>query len=292
VTAMVVATGHASADYPALVSNVPAPDTTSVIVRRLTDSWPAFGGCGNLIARWLVAQHGIPAQVVTWVGDDDIGRRYVGRLERSGVDVRGVVITPDARTSTSHLYYTTAGEAVCFFDSGGASRDDPTDIQLDMARNASWLCLTPGPYGVNAALLDAAGPDTKVSWVVKADPVCFPADFIRRILARAALVTFSRGERPFLRDATGREQPFELLNGESFAVETHGQKGVTLFTAEGEHFLPVDPVDVADATGAGDIFHAGTLAHLITQSANPIAASRAGVDAAREFLLDGSWRSL
>jgi ribokinase len=292
VTHTVVATGHASADYPALVSHVPAPDTTSVVERRLTDAWPAFGGCGNLIARWLVAQHGIAAQVVTWVGDDDIGQRYIDQLERSGVDVRGVVVTPGARTSTSHLYYTAAGEAVCFFDSGGASREDPTDVHLDMARNASWLCLTPGPYRVNSALLDAARPDTKVSWVVKADPICFPADFVRRILARAALVTFSRGERSFLREATGREHPLELLNVESFAVETHGQEGVTLFTAEGEHLLPVDPVDVADATGAGDIFHAGTLAHLIAKSANPIAASRAGVAAARQFLLDGSWRNL
>lgn len=287
----VVATGHASADYPALVGSLPAPDTTSVIVRRLTDSWPAFGGCGNLAARWLVA-HGVVAQVVTWVGDDDVGKRYLDRLERSGVDVSGVVVTPGARTSSSHIYYTAAGEAVCFFDSGGANRDEPTGTQLEMAGNADWLCLTPGPYGVNAALLEAAGPDTQVSWVVKADPTCFPRDFVRQILMRAALVTFSRGERSFLRESTGREQPLELLHAESFAVETHGRKGVQLFTAEGEHFLPVDPVEVSDATGAGDIFHAGTLAHLITKSANPIAASRAGVVAARQFLLDGSWRDL
>jgi ribokinase len=287
----VVASGYASLDYPALVDALPAADTTSLVKRRLSTWWPAFGGCCSFVARWLAAQ-GITAQVVTWIGDDDLSRRYVGQLERSGVDTAGVVTTPGARIGTSHLYYAATGEAVNFYDGGGAQRDEATERQLEMARNADWLCLTVAPYGVNAALLDAAGPDTQVSWVVKADPTSFPPDFVRQILARSALVTFSRGEQSFLREATGREQPLELLGGASIAVETHGREGVRLFTAEGERFMPVDPVDVADATGAGDVFHAGMVGHLVLRSADPLAATRAGVAAAREFLLDGSWRSL
>lgn len=287
----VVVTGHASLDYPALVGALPAPDTTCIIERRLSRWWPAFGGCGGLVTRWLAA-HGITAQLVTWVGDDDLGRRYLDRLERAGVDVAAVVVTPDARTGVSHLYYATTGEAVNFYDGGGSDCDVATDVQLEMARTADWLCVTPAPYGVNAALLDAAGADTKVSWVVKADPMSFPPDFVRQILARSALVTFSRGERSFLREATGRERPLELLGREGFAVETHGREGVRLFTAEGAPFLPVEPVEAVDATGAGDIFHAGMLTYFIQICANPLAAARAGVDAARQFLLDDSWRSL
>jgi sugar/nucleoside kinase (ribokinase family) len=287
----VVATGYASLDYPALVTALPAPDTTCLVERRLSPWWPAFGGCGPLVARWL-ASLGLTAKLVTWIGDDELSRRYLDQLERSGVDTAGVVVTPGAATGASHLYYTATGEAVNFFHGGGAERDEATDTQLELARVADWLCLTVAPYRVNAALLEAAGPDTRISCVVKADRVSFPPDLMRRILARSSLVTFSRGERAFLRDATGSEQPLESLRACSVAVETHGREGVRLFTAEGERFLSVDPVDATDATGAGDVFHAGMLAHLVLRSSDPLAATRAGVAAARQFLVDGSWRSL
>lgn len=290
-TYQVVTTGYASADYPALVSALPQPDSTAFVERRLTQWWPAFGGCGALVARWLSAQ-GISAHAITWVGDDDLGRRYVDRLERSDVGVGGVVVSPGGRTGTSHLYYARTGEALTFFAESGTIRDEATDAQLELAGSADWLCLTVAPSGVNWALLEAAGPDTRVSWVVKADPVSFPADLVRQILVRCSLVTFSRGERPFLREMTGREQPLELLQAEAVAVETHGREGVRLFTAEGERFLPVDPVDIEDATGAGDVFHAGMVAHMLLTSTNPLPAANAGIAAARDFLLDGSWRSM
>jgi sugar/nucleoside kinase (ribokinase family) len=287
----VVATGYASLDYPALVRALPAPDTTCMVERRLSRWWPAFGGCGPLVCRWL-ASLGMTARLVTWIGDDELSRRYLRQLERSGVDTAGVVVTPGRRTGVSHLFYTATGEAVNFFEDGGATRDEATDTQLELARDADWLCLTVAPYRVNAALLEAAGPDTRVSWVVKADRTSFPPDLVRRILARSSLVTFSRGERSFLRDATGREQPLELLRACSVAVETHGREGVRLFTAEGERFIPVDPVEAADATGAGDIFHAGMVGRLLQHSADPLVATRAGVAAARTFLVDASWRGL
>lgn len=307
----VVVTGYASLDYPHLVDALPAPDTTCIVERRLSHSWPAFGGCGPLIARWLAAQGtvasrhrsaqqphgaaaepGVEVQVVTWLGDDDLSQRYLRRLEVSGVDVAGVVVTPGARTGASQLYYARTGEAVNFFDAGGAERDEATDTQLEIVRDADWLCLTVAPYAVNAALLDAAGPETRISWVVKADASAFPPQFVRQILARSALVTFSRGERSFLSDAVGDERPLPLSRGDGVAVETHGREGVRLFTAEGERFLPVDPVEVADATGAGDVFHAGMAARFVRCSADPIAATRAGVAAARDYLIDGSWRNL
>ena len=290
-THRVVTTGYASADYPALVAALPQPDSTVYIERRLTKWWPAFGGCGALVARWLAAQ-GISAHTVTWVGDDDLGRRYVDRLERSGVGISGVVVSPGGRTSTSHLYYVKTGEAVNFFDESGTVRDEATEAQIELARSADWLCLTAAPSGVNRALLEAAGPDTRVSWVVKADATCFPPDVVRQMLARSTLVTFSRGERSFLREMTGQDQPLELLQADAVAVETHGRDGVRLFTAEGERFLPVDPVDIEDATGAGDVFHAGMIAHMILRSTNPLPATNAGIAAAREFLLDASWRSM
>src|SRR5690349_3155438 len=90
----VLVAGYASIDFVLHASGPPEPGRT-VLLRGPAAPTPAFGGCAPAIARTL-ARLGRRPGVVTWLGDDELGRRYLDRLRRDGVDVGAVHVAAGA----------------------------------------------------------------------------------------------------------------------------------------------------------------------------------------------------
>lgn len=275
----VAVVGYASADRAVSVSALPDPDTTAVVRARLGTPWPRLGGCGPVIATHL-ARAGVAAGCVSWLADDALGHSIRQQLEDAAVDVRAVA-RRGTRTAESYLVYAQDGRSICVYDPGDAAVGGLTERQRATIAAADAICLTVAPAEATAAALDLATPAASVVWSVKADPDAYPPALVARLVERADVVTFAQGERGFLTDRLGREPAFRE---EALVVETRGARGVLWAAGADSGETLVEPLDVADTTGAGDAFVGGLLARLIENPGDAAGAVAAGVATSHALL--------
>jgi len=266
--------GYASADHCVAVDALPAPDATAIVRRRLSRPWPRLGGCGPAVAAHLAAA-GIGAACLSWVADDEVGHALLAQLEASGADASGVVVG-GARSPESFIVYDARGHTACFYDPGDATPSELTPAQRELLGVAGLVCLTVAPAAATEAALDAASPDARVVWSVKADPDAYPPALVERLLARADLVALSAGERPFLDGRAPRH--------DAIVIETHGADGVRWEHRGREAHVPVLRIAVHDTTGAGDALVAGVIGQLQRDAEDVRAAVAAGIESSRSLL--------
>ncbi len=279
----VVVTGYAGLDHVMRLGALPRKNQTAIVEARLSDTWPRQGGCAPNVARGIAAAQ-IPTELVSWLGDDAEGERYLRDLRAEGVGTRGVSVREGEHTASTYLFYAADGGSMCFYDPGGVRSLGLSEEQQRLAVEADWLCVTVGPRGVSEDLLEAVPEGVRIVWSVKADPDAFPPAVVRGLLARSGAVVFSHGERPFLERSVAPEDPLSLVTDGALLVETRGEDGVAVLAGEDEHYYPVEPVPVADPTGAGDAFVAGMLARLVRRPDDHEGAVLGGIAAARRFV--------
>ncbi len=260
----VAVAGFATIDYVVRVEG----DFTGRGTRLMHEAaWPRAGGAA-LYASAALAKAGVMAAPLTWIGDDVDGDAY--RAACGAPD--GVAVMPGAPSTRCLLIYNADGSYGCLLRPGPAAL---TEGQLRLAAQAEWLVIAAGPPAITARLLDVEGP--RLAWIAKDDPACFPPELVARLAARAEVVFCNAGERAWLE--AGRTGP---APADQILFETRGADGVRV--EAGQVFdLPVSPLAVDDATGAGDTFAGAALAALIT-GGSPRAAARAGIAAAGVLL--------
>lgn len=263
----VAVAGFATIDYVVQVEG----DFTGRGTRLMREAaWPRAGGAA-LYASEALAKAGVAAAPLSWVGDDADGANYRSACPSA----EGVVTMPGAPSTRCLLIYNADGTYGCLLRPGPAAL---TDAQLRLAAEAQWLVIAAGPPEITARLLDLESP--RLVWIAKDDPACFPGELAARLTARAEVVFCNAGERAWLEARRNGPAPFGQL-----LFETRGADGVHI-EAAGEAFeLPVMPLTVDDATGAGDTFAGGALAALI-DGAPLRAAGEAGIAAAAALLAE------
>src|SRR5581483_8067084 len=160
--------GYASIDIMLQASAPPAPDRT-VLLHGPTSPPPTFGGCAPAIAGAL-ARRGRRAGVVTWLGDDAPGRRYLDLLRREGVDVGAVHVKAGAGSPRCYLIEDPSGGVACCYHPSGSAALRLDEAAREKLAGARCLALAVGPAPLTAALLDQRPADAVVAWAVKADP--------------------------------------------------------------------------------------------------------------------------
>lgn len=217
------------------------------------------------------ARFGQPCGIVSCVGRDDFGRLNVDRLRNDGADVSAIAEDPARPTGSAFVRYRDDG-----------SRDFIFNIRhsacASIALNEAARTLIAGADHLHVMGSSLFSDD--VLGVIR-----FAADDLRR---RGGTVSFDPNIRKELLDAPGMREALDFVlsrtdlflpsgdelflfsaaaderaavaamleRGVGAVVLKRGAGGASYFDAFQDIFAPAHPVDVVDATGAGDCFGA------------------------------------
>ena len=266
----VTVVGYASLDSSTSVSEFRGVDATSILERALVSAEPGVGGIAHIVS----AIAGTPAAVeaISWVADDLPGRRWAESVARCA-GIRGVARS-GTRSPAATMIEIGSGGTICLFDPGDCHPDALTDEQREIVTEGDWLLLTVAPRRITEQILDALPDSARLVWAVKHDDDAYTPEMVARILARADVVSFSRGERPYV--TLDRRPPESLVRPGALVVETRGADGVAWSFASPDGAarpgsIAVEPVEAEDTTGAGDTF-VGALVGFLSDAVGPHSA--------------------
>ncbi|WP_313872801.1 carbohydrate kinase family protein [Rugamonas sp. DEMB1] len=247
-----------------------------------------FGGVARNIAENL-ARLGIPAALLTALGDDAAGRALQEHAERAGIDTRGSLKLLDAATGTYTAVLDDHGEmTLALADMALYDRITPEFLAGRLPqRSAAALTVADLnlPLASVAVLLaDALREAVPLIIVAVSQPKMarLPAD-----LRGLRLLILNRGE---LETRVGRALPGEAevaaacaevrAQGAQDVVVTCGGAGVFHTKGAALVWLAAHQVEVVDVTGAGDAFAAAVCWSLYQGSEDLTLACRRGLKVA------------
>lgn len=224
------------------------------------------GGQAANTAAWL-AWLGQPVTFVGAVGDDQAGQDRLAELHAAGV-LTQVSVRPGASTG-SIVVLTYQSERTMISDRGANLLLAPSDVDAAIALGANHLHLSgytlldqaSRPAG-RAALASAraAGLTTSVD-AASAAPLTAHPGFLDWIHDVDLLIANADEAHALAGYGDPGERAAKLAYGiGGAAVVKLGAHGALWAGPEGLVHMPVEPVHVVDATGAGDAFAAGLLA--------------------------------
>ncbi|WP_255197260.1 carbohydrate kinase family protein [Halorarius litoreus] len=246
----VLCAGHVNWDVTLRVDRLPTPDGESAV--RATRQ--GGGGSAGNVAVGLVGLN-CKAALLGSVGDDEHGQFARRDLDRSGVDLSGVVTT-EGVTTTKYLLVDDEGRVAVLGAPGVNEALGPDDIDPDVVDGADHVHLTSQRPDTAARIAEVAS-DAGIP--VSADPGrrLTDRDF-GPVIEHADLLLLNRVEAEALGD----------LPDDREVVTKLGASGSRLRTPEATYSHPGFDLPAVDTTGAGDAFAAGFIAARL-QGADP-----------------------
>ncbi len=226
------------------------------------------------------ARLGSEAAFIGSVGEDLFGNFILRALEVEGVDTSGVRrCEPPTRTSLAFVEITGDGDRSFTFYRSDPAADEllsPEDVSRDTLRGATFV-----NFGSIPLIKDPAR--SAIHWAAELAgelevPVAFDVNFrdhlwesveaarevVEPLIERSRIVKLSDDEiSPLLGTEDAAEAARMLLDrGVSLVFVSLGAEGAFYATEEFEGDVPSYPVQIVDATGAGDAFLAAALVYL------------------------------
>ena len=298
----VVVVGSANVDLSIPVETLPAPGETVL-------GGDVLRGAGGKGANQAVAaaRLGARAALVGRVGDDESGRWLRDQLVADGVDVRGLLVTPEVSTGLAVIAVDAAGENSIVVSSGANHRvteadlkavhqlvapatvvltqlEIPVEVVNRLASVAGGIrILNPAPAapGVDLGAFDIVVPNRgELALLAGAEPsldLAVVADQARSLDVPVVIVTLGgQGAMAVLNDPDALRAGRRAGAGGDTAADGDGAG-----TGEGADviIMPAMPVAAVDTTAAGDSF-CGALAVALAGGADIVEAMGWAVRAA------------
>jgi fructokinase len=270
--AQVVALGEALVDCVALQSGVALADAPAF--------QPVAGGAPANVAVG-VARLGVACAFLGKVGADPWGDFLIRTLHESGVDVRGVCRTAEARTALAFVSLQPDGERdfVFYRHPGADMLYEPDEVDAAVIEGASVLhvgSLSLMAEPARAATMHAVALAQQQGALLSYDPnvrrSLWPDEHtarqtIRTLWERANIIKVSEEELTFLAEGADEAAAVERLWHENLRLLaiTCGAAGCRYVTPNARGAVSGVEVDTVDTTGAGDGWMAALLSQLVRQ---------------------------
>ena len=276
--------GHVNVDRFLAVDRFPEADRTV----PLRGNRAVLGGTAANIA--LVASgYGVATGLVSYLGEE-FPQTFRRRLERSGIDLRGVRTVRGVPTPTCFIIEDRGGNQRTLIDQGPMADLGAQELPTKWMREYSWLHLTTGDPVFQLRLATRA---RTLGLKVAADPAQeihyrWGRRSFRALLERSELFFGNRSEIGRAQRFVDARGPEGLLAHVPLVVRTEGRSGATAFSRAGIVHVPaVRSRRATTAVGAGDAFRGGFYSAWF--GGQPLEAClRAGTRASRRWIEERS----
>ncbi len=255
---------------------------------------PAVESSGGSAANTIVgvASFGARATFVGKVKDDELGRAFAHDIRAANVAFDTKPARGGPSTARCYIMVTPDGERTMNTFLGAAQDLKPDDIDEAQVASAAVTYLEGylwDPPQAKDAFVKAAGIAHKAGRQVAltlSDAFCvdrYRAEFLELIRKGTVDIVFANErELHSLYETAEFDSAVQALRGEAkLAVVTRSEKGCVVVSRDSVEAVAAEPVEqVADVTGAGDLFAAGFLVGLARGKDHRTAARLGGLAAA------------
>lgn len=248
---------------------------------------PGFGGDTSNCAI-AAARQGVKVGYLTAIGADAFGDDLLELWQRELVDTSRVKRDTQAHTGIYFITYSAKGHSFTYLRAGSAaSRITPDDLDPDYIGGARYLHVSGISQAISTSACDtvfhaiavARARNVKVSYDTNLRLKLWPLERARAVIH--AGIAQSDVALPSLDDSrtlTGLDDAdaiadFYLNLGPKIVALKLGSEGALVATPDKRQRIAPNPVQVVDATGAGDTFGGAFLAQL-SQGQDAFAAAR------------------
>lgn len=224
------------------------------------------GSAANTIA--ALAELGLRTAYIGAVGEDQEGRILLSDFEKRGVDTSLIAKKDGSSGAVLGLTDSLGNRALYIFPGVNSELSDldlpqPEQFSTRVFHLSSFVNqerLNYQQLDCQIKLASQMDPETKVSLVPGVIYAVLGISRLKPLLANCHYIFLAREELSILFGSGYLNEAKRLLNHKTEAVVvTAGAEGAYLLTKETQEQLPAFPVELVDATGAGDIFAAGFL---------------------------------
>ena len=230
-----------------------------------------IGGCATNTGL-ILKKLGGEVAIVGKVGNDNLGKFILNKLEEEGIETEGIKITDKTNTSGTAVLVHSDGERSFIHSVGANAEFTIEDIDFEYLKNFQILhiggaLLMPKFDGLPMAetfkkakeyglitCLDTVW-DEKGRWIKLLEPSFPYVDYFLPSIEEAKMIT-------------GKNEPeeiaeFLLSKGVKNVCLKMGENGSFIMNSKEKHKFPALKINVVDTTGAGDGYVAGFIAGLI-----------------------------
>jgi 2-dehydro-3-deoxygluconokinase len=241
------------------------------------------------------ARQGAKVGMITGLGRDMPGDSFMALWEREGIDTSTVTRTDRYLTGVYFVTHDATGHQFLHHrTNSAAAMFGPEDVPVKAIGRARMLYLSGISQGISTAACDATlaamevarRQGVKIAYDTNYRPRLWPAARAAAVM-RAAMeaVDYALPGIEDVRTLTGLTDPDAMLDyylklGPGVVVLKMGEGGAYLATPDARVRIPALPVQIVDATGAGDTFCGSFLARILAGDSPEPAARYAVVAAA------------